>query len=203
MIDAPQGSCLVLRGACKHPPSSFQEGLAPEVEHQPWGSSVSWPRGIPESHSACRGAASRHPTHSPHVLGWTCPQVLGKLESAALSLSLFLLSPFLPLFPFCFKETASPQSSSPFSSSLYPLDPPGKCMLAALGANSSSGCAMCLTLCRHPLFVAAQGDKEQVSLQFISAKDRNRHKAGPFLPLLKIFSCLYGKPLSLTFKKFL
>ena len=76
-------------------------------------------------------------------------------------------------------------------------------MLAALGANSSSGCAMCLTLCRHPLFVAAQGDKEQVSLQFISAKDRNRHKAGPFLPLLKIFSCLYGKPLSLTFKKFL
>ena len=93
------------------------------------------------------------PLTAPMFWGGRVHQVLGKLESAACSLSLFLLSPFLPLFPFCFKETASPQSSSPFSASLYHLDPHRVSACWQLWAPPVAVAVPCAWPCADPPFL--------------------------------------------------
>lgn len=149
----------MLRGACRHHPQ-LQEGLAPKVEPEPWGSSVSWPGGIPRGSPLSLPGSCFQALHSqPPCSGVdvsTRPRKTG--SQLALSLS-FSAKPLLPLFLFCFKETTSPRSSS-LPLPPYHLDPHrSKCMLAALGANSSSGCAMCLTLCRHPFLLHHRGTR--------------------------------------------
>lgn len=60
---------LVLRGAHRHPPSSFLEGLVPKVEPEPWGSSVELAQGYPRESLSLQGSCFQAAHSQPPCSG--------------------------------------------------------------------------------------------------------------------------------------